>query len=147
MAPKRTLIIGQDCPNGHMLTPETTRMEGDGRGGQKMLCIECRRIQKLNRPHRNRRKAVTIKTTRAATDFATALHQPDAERPKCDGKWDVWTDYDEDKIPSPETAAALCEGCPFFELCRASAEQTKPAWGVQGGVVWEYGKINTEGVS
>ncbi|AGY47124.1 hypothetical protein CN1A_15 [Clavibacter phage CN1A] len=144
MAAKKKYILGQLCPNGrHILTEGNLSVTSNGtKTTARSTCLSCRSEGKLS-------KIDGVGTNkppeRPAIDFATALHQPDAKRPKCVGRWGEFTDYDEDHIPSPETAAALCEGCPFFELCQASAKQTKPAWGVQGAKVWVYGKEYLDG--
>lgn len=82
-------------------------------------------------------------------EFARALflarkhrEDPDVKMPQplCLDRAAEYSDYPEDDAPDEQTALDMCEPCPLFELCRASALQTKPAHGVWGGIAWDDGR-------
>ncbi len=95
------------------------------------------------------RKRARVHAARRAFDAAldaaaeeAALNVPAKERrypdPHCLNRPDLFVDYV--IPPSAEEAEELCDGCPLFALCRASARRAKPAWGVWGGVAYVDGR-------
>lgn len=69
---------------------------------------------------------------------------------KCKDDPGPFVDWDADaedvsQVPSPDFAESLCKGCPLRELCGASAEIVRPAWGVRDGRVYIFGNEFTEG--
>ena len=90
---------------------------------------------------------LTFEQRKAILEFDKALEKVDTkckDRPRDFADWEASKDY-VSEVPTPEYAASLCKGCPLFNLCGASAEAKKPAWGVWSGKVWIYGNIYTEG--
>ena len=73
-------------------------------------------------------------------DAALRLARQDrnAPQPACKGRANEFVDYD--VVPSEAAAEQLCETCPLYDLCRPSAIQAKPDWGVQGGIAWKHGR-------
>lgn len=61
--------------------------------------------------------------------------------PNCQGKSDLYSDYDDDSIPTAEEAYEMCAGCPLAALCGAYAEEERPAWGVWSGSVFIAGEV------
>jgi hypothetical protein len=59
---------------------------------------------------------------------------------KCKDKPDLYVDYK--TSPNVDKAEALCEGCPFKQLCNEYADAVKPAWGVWAGRTWVGGKLH-----
>lgn len=80
---------------------------------------------------------------RATQNFNAALNMIDAN---CKNKPELWSDYDEEHIPSPEYATALCAFCPLAALCMKDAEVMKPGWTVRAGEVYVFGHRYYEGV-
>jgi len=60
--------------------------------------------------------------------------------PNCHGKPELYSDYDDDSIPTPEEAYELCADCPLLSLCASFAEEERPAWGVWSSEVWIDGE-------
>lgn len=60
--------------------------------------------------------------------------------PKCDGKSRLYSDYDDDSVPTSVEAQALCAGCPLLKMCDSFAKADNPTWGVWAGRV--YGNPN-----
>ena len=60
--------------------------------------------------------------------------------PNCEDNPGPYMDYDDDNPPTPEEAYELCYGCPLLELCSVYAELDRPAHGIWGGDVWEFGE-------
>lgn len=67
----------------------------------------------------------------------------DKKAPNCDSRPADFMDYaergekpEEGQKPFPDrnTAAALCESCPVFELCKTFSRIEQPVWGVHAGV-------------
>lgn len=56
--------------------------------------------------------------------------------PNCHGKPELYSDYDDDSIPTEEEAYALCFSCPLIELCAQFAEEEQPAHGIWAGEVF-----------
>jgi len=65
-----------------------------------------------------------------------AASETGVNKPNCEGKPGLYSDYDEDSIPTEEQAYALCFGCPLLALCASYAEQEQPKWGVWAGTVF-----------
>jgi len=61
--------------------------------------------------------------------------------PKCLNREDIYIDYDEEDMPTPEQAYKMCEGCPVLVECARMANAYKPPVGVWGGNVWKDGEI------
>lgn len=79
---------------------------------------------------------------KALSDAANAATPEERRKhplPNCHGKPELYSDYDDDSIPTEEEAYALCFGCPLIELCAAFAEEEQPAWGVWAGEVFGSG--------
>lgn len=78
---------------------------------------------------------------RRLPEFEAALRKahldPEAPQPLCLERGEWW-DYT--SSPEPEIARKICAPCPLLDPCRTSALHEKPAWGVQGGIAWEYGR-------
>ena len=66
-----------------------------------------------------------------------ARANPWADQPACNND-PTFTLYE--TAPSVDEAREMCAPCPLLDLCRASALETKPAWGVWGGIVWVMGR-------
>jgi hypothetical protein len=151
------------CRNGHLRTPENTMYENLRNGKKRRRCRVCRNL-------RNRRSggdsdaiiigstelvdntvydmsSLTIDQRLAVVEFDKAKKKVDTKcrtRPRDFVDWEASKDY-VSEVPTPEYAASLCAGCPLFNLCGASAEAQKPAWGVWGGKVYIFGNEYTEG--
>ncbi len=79
---------------------------------------------------------------KALSDAANAATPEERRKhplPNCHGKPELYSDYDDDSIPTEEEAYALCFACPLIELCAAFAEEEQPAWGVWAGEVFGSG--------
>lgn len=72
--------------------------------------------------------------------LSLARHDPNAPQPLCVGRWEEFTEYDEEHTPTEEQAAEMCDGCPLLDICRQSAKKERPEWGVQGGIAWAWGR-------
>lgn len=55
----------------------------------------------------------------------------------------AFADDNEGRIPMPtrSQAAAMCAGCPLFDLCKTYAHLDKPDFGIHAGERWVGGKI------
>jgi len=76
-------------------------------------------------------------------DRALALaSETGVNKPNCAGKPGLYSDYDDDSLPTAEQAYELCFGCPLLALCASYAEQEQPKWGVWAGEVWPAADSN-----
>lgn len=79
---------------------------------------------------------------RRTDEFQKALDLADESKsepqPGCRGREAEFVHYS--SSPSKEEAEVLCADCPLKSVCRASALQERPAWGVQGGIAWDMGR-------
>lgn len=55
------------------------------------------------------------------------------EGANCVGEPEKWTS---DELPTDREAQIMCSSCDILELCRAYAEEARPAWSVWGGKVY-----------
>jgi hypothetical protein len=143
------------CANGHPWNSVNTRWESSGAGGRmRKRCRQCRRDKKAaqkagsvegslprlaaENSRRVQPEPPTALELANVTDFNTARKFVD---PLCNNKPGMFSDYDEDVIPSPRNAMKMCAPCPLLALCRDYARTTKPDWGVWGGQVWVFGEV------
>lgn len=84
---------------------------------------------------------------RRTHEFQVALDLADESsaepQPLCRGREEEFVHYSHP--PSRDESEALCADqsgvdCPLKALCRASALEERPAWGVQGGIAWDLGR-------
>ncbi len=69
--------------------------------------------------------------------LSLAAKRPAAPQPDCLDD-PIYTDFV--SPPPAEIARKMCADCPLLLLCRESALRERPAWGVQGGIVWVFGQ-------
>jgi hypothetical protein len=136
--------IWDTCAKGHRWTSTNTHWESNSKGGKRRRCRLCLALKSAKKreepsvvlpPQPVRHKDAAL--TEAMRSFDAAQTET---RTLCFGKFDQWTDYTRDNMPTPDQAAAMCEGCPFFMSCDNNAEAIKPGWGVWAGKVWVYGE-------
>lgn len=80
----------------------------------------------------------------AWTQFNDALEEARTSGvnvPKCENNPTVYSDYDEEEMPSAFEARMACNDCPLLILCGEYAKADKPAWGVWAGKRWAYGQV------
>lgn len=144
------------CRNHHLRTPESTIYEKARNGTVRRRCRECRRESRASRIGRPVGMGNLVTHRMVAVDdlpeegqeivarFNRALRMV---RTSCYGNPAPYMDYDDEHIPSPETAAKLCEGCPVLKLCGAYAQLVHEPTGVWGGDVFIQGSIYREGTA
>lgn len=142
------------CRNRHIRTEENTIWETSRGNKTRRRCRDCRRESKAQRAGRpagleglssktlRQYADLTVEEKRTVDRFDRGLKLVEA---KCAGNPAEYSDYDEENIPSPETARKLCEGCPLIDLCQDAAEVMQHNWCVFGGEVWVYGKQYIKG--
>lgn len=139
-------VLYDTCERGHLWIAENIRYEAAGAGAKKRRrCRACLRIKaqaKSRDPWDNPPpKPVRPKDknmTQALESFAQAT--AGGTDTKCRDRWDLYTEYTRQTMPTKEMAEGMCAGCPFFQACANAAEAERPGWGVRAGVVWLYGK-------
>jgi len=67
-----------------------------------------------------------------------ARRHDDQPQPLCLDRQAEFSDYEES--PDEPTARAMCVDCPLLAVCLESAMQSKPDWGVWGGIAWDQGR-------
>lgn len=142
------------CRNRHIRTPENTIFERSRNGNTRRRCRDCRRESRAQRAGRpagleglsprvvRQYSELTQEEQRTVDRFDRGLKLVGA---KCAEIPTEYSDYDEENIPSPETARKLCEGCPLIDLCQDAAKVMQHNWSVWGGEVWVYGKEYIKG--
>lgn len=142
------------CRNGHEWTPENTVWEGVKSGKPRRRCRQCRKDSRARRrgdlggigglsvgPIRVR-SDLSLDERVVVERFGNVQQLID---PKCRDRPNAWADYDEEHIPTPEKAAAMCSDCLLLEMCNSAAQVMRHGWGVWGGKVWVFGREYTEG--
>lgn len=61
--------------------------------------------------------------------------------PNCEGKPEIFQDYEEDDMPTAFEARLACADCPLLLLCEKYAKADKPAYGIWAGKRWLYGEV------
>jgi hypothetical protein len=92
------------------------------------------------------RDAPRERTPEFAEALALAHADENAPQPACHGR--TWDFVDYQTTPDRAAARKLCAGtspsdprrCPLLDVCKPSALQERPDWGVQGGIAWVNGR-------
>lgn len=136
--------IWDTCSKGHRWTRENTHMESNSKGGRRRRCRKClaaKAQRKRDEPSPVEAPApLRAETPKGATAVASFDSAQSTTKTKCADNYEQWTDYTAANMPTPEKAADMCAGCPFFKACANTAAATRPAWGVWAGEVWVYEK-------
>ncbi len=82
--------------------------------------------------------AAQVNLTGGLVDLAARGRQPNCVDPASRHLWTSESDADRAQ------AAELCEGCPVWDLCAASAEASSECWGVWAGVDHSPTRANRE---
>ena len=70
----------------------------------------------------------------------------EGDRPACDGRPDIFADYDS-AVGDHSEAFSLCDVCKVFRICKQGAKVFRPAWGVWHGKVYVDGQTRNIGNS
>lgn len=136
--------IWDTCSKGHRWTPENTHWERTPNGGRRRRCKRCLILKAARKRGEEPVVSVPNPVQPKNEEMRRALHSFDKVqvriRGNCYGKWDQWTDYTEQNMPTREEAQSWCEGCPLLASCGNAAAATEPGWGVWAGEVWVYGQ-------
>lgn len=137
-------LLWDTCSKGHRWTPENTHYESNSKGGKRRRCKLCLAL-KAERKKDEAQGAVPPAPVRPKNErMARVIQSFDKAQVKikgnCHGKYEQWTDYTLETMPSAGAAKAMCEGCPLLQACANNADQTQPGWGIWAGERWYYGR-------